>query len=85
MSGKITQCQTVAELTVLENLYVLNEHDKELAFQRKVEIVCRIVIWGMENEPLLLVAGLADTWTPKQRKQFVYDWQDDESLLEIGR
>ena len=41
--------------------------------------------WGMENERLGLVADLTDTWTPEQRERFLSNWQDDESLLQIGR
>ena len=85
LSGKITQCQTIAELTALENLYVLNEHEQELVFERKVEMVSRMAEWGMENERLGLVADLTDTWTPEQRERFVCDWLDDEPLLQIGR
>jgi hypothetical protein len=30
------------------------------------------------------VADLSDTWTPEQRERFLYDWQNDEPLLQVG-
>ena len=85
LRAKIVECQTIDELMTLENLYVLDEHEQELVFDKKVEIICRIAEWGMENERLGLVADLTDTWTPEQRERFVCNWQDDEPLLQIGQ
>ena len=85
LRAKIAECQTIDELMALENLYVLNECEQELVFDKKVEIICRMVEWGMENERLGLVADLTDTWTPEQRERFLSNWQDDEPLLQIGR
>ena len=49
LSAKITECQTAAELTALENLYVLNERAQEMVFERKLEIVCRVAEWRIDN------------------------------------
>ena len=57
----------------------------QTVFDKKVEITCRMVEWGMENERLGLVADLTDTWTPEQHERFLSNWQDDEPLLQIGR
>ena len=84
MHTKIKDCQTIAELTVLESSNTLSEAEQRLVFGRKMEIFQRIREWRIENERLGLVADLSDTWTPEQRERFVYDWQNDEPLLEVG-
>ena len=83
LTTKIIKCQTAAELTALENLYVLTERDQEMVFKRKLEIVCRVAGWRMENERLGLVADLTDKWTPEQRERFLLDWNNDEPFLEM--
>ena len=67
LRAKILECKTAAELTALENLYVLNEREQEMVFERKMEFLCRVVEWRMENERVGLAADLTDTWTPEQR------------------
>ena len=76
---KIIACETIDELTLLENLYVLNE----LVYERKVEIVMRLLEWGMENERHGLAANLSDSWTPEQRRNFLDEWNDDEPFRMI--
>ena len=44
---KIVACETVAKLTLLESLYVLNEYEQGLVYERKVEIVTRLLKWGI--------------------------------------
>ena len=83
LPAKIAECQTIAELSILERLYLLNEYEQGLVFERKVEIMCRLAEWGMENEQLGLVANISDTWTPEQRERFLFDWQNDEPLFQI--
>ena len=61
---KIIECQTVAELTTLESLYVLNEYEQGLVFERKVEIISRVLEWGMENEQLGIAASLTVVFMP---------------------
>ena len=85
MEAKIAECQTLAELSALERLYVLSDYEQDLLFEKKVEIICRTAEWGMENEQVGLVANLSDSWTPEQRERFLFDWQNDEPLLEIDR
>ena len=55
---RIIECQTVDELVTLENLYVLNEYEQGLVFERKVEIISRVLEWGIENEQLGIAASL---------------------------
>ena len=84
MDTKIKDCQTIAELTVLESSNTLSETEQRLVFEKKMEIFQRIREWRIENERLGLVADLSDTWTPEQRERFVYDWQNDEPFLQVG-
>ena len=70
LPAKIAECQTIAELSTLERLYLLNEYEQSLVFERKVEIMCRVAEWGMENEQLGLVTNISDTWTRNNAKGF---------------
>ena len=83
LPAKIAECQTIAGLSTLERLYLLNEYEQGLLFERKVEIMCRLAEWGMENQQLGLVANITDTWTPEQRERFLFHWQNDEPLFQI--
>jgi hypothetical protein len=76
----IVACETVDKLTLLENLYVLNEYEQGLVYERKVEIITRLLEWGMENERHGLAANLSDSWTPEQRRHFLAEWNVDEAL-----
>ena len=85
LTAEINECQTAAELTALENLYVLTEREQQTVFERKLEIVCRVAEWRIENERLGLVADLTDTWTPEQREMFLLDWNNDEPFVNDGK
>ncbi len=61
MESKINECQTIAELLVLESQNVLNELEERLVFERKMEIFLRIKEWRLENEQLGIVPDLTDT------------------------
>ena len=50
IARKSVNCQTIEELVTLENLYVLNDYEQGLVFERKAEITSRLVEWGIENE-----------------------------------
>jgi hypothetical protein len=63
----------------------LNEFEQGLIFEKKVEIISRLLEWGAENERVGLTANLSDSWTSEQRQQFMMDWQDDEPLLQNER
>ena len=64
---------------------MLNEYEQGLVFERKVEIIGRVLEWGMENEQLGITASLTDSWTAEQRRQFLHDWQNDEPWLQSDR
>jgi hypothetical protein len=55
------ECHTIAELSTLERLYLLNEVEQRLLFERKLEIFRRITEWRVENEQLGLTADFTDT------------------------
>ena len=42
---RILACETIDELTALEGLYVLNGNEQGLVYERKVEIVSRLLEW----------------------------------------
>ena len=69
--------------TVLEGLYVLNEYEQGLVYERRIEIVSRLLEWGTENEQQGLVANLSDSWTPEQRHSFLVEWNDDEPFRAV--
>ena len=77
---KIVACETVDELTSLENLYILDEYEQGLVYERKVKISARIAEWQVENERQGLAANISDSWTPEQRRNFLAEWKDDEPL-----
>jgi hypothetical protein len=83
MDMKISDCQTIAELNALENMYVLSEAEQRLVYAKKVEIIGRLLEWGIENEQQGLTANLFDSWTSEQRQQFMFDWNDDEPLQQL--
>ena len=69
---KIIECQTVDELTALENLYALNKYEQGLVCERRIEIIVS-VRQG-------LMANLMDSWTPEQIQEFLDVWNDNECL-----
>jgi hypothetical protein len=83
MDTKISDCQTIAELNALEKMYVLSEAEQRLVYAKKVEIISRLLEWGIENERQGLTANLSDSWTPEQRQHFMFDWNNDEPLQQM--
>ena len=65
---KILSCQTVEELCVLENLYVLNTLEQSLINERKIEII-------MGEQRHELSTELFATWTPEQVQEFLDEWE----------
>jgi hypothetical protein len=65
LAVKIAECQTIAELSTLERLYLLNEVEQRILFGRKFEFFRRVTEWRVENEQLGLTADFTDTWTPE--------------------
>ena len=85
MDTRIIACQTMAELTALENMYVLSKGEQRLvcANSKKVEIISRLLECCMENKKYGSAANLSDSWTPEQRQRFMLDCNDDEFLREV--
>ena len=80
---RILACETIDELAALEGLYVLSEYEQGLVYERRIEIVSRLLEWGTENEQQGLVANLSDSWTPEQRRSFLVEWNDDEPFRAV--
>jgi hypothetical protein len=80
---RILECETSDELAALEGLYVLSEYEQGLVYKRRIEIVSRLLKWGMENEQHGLTANLSDSWTPEQRRNFLREWNDDGPLMAV--
>ncbi len=70
MASRIFKYQTIADLNVSENQNVLSKFERGLVFERKAEIVNRLIDWRVGNERLGLVADLTDFWVPEQREHF---------------
>ena len=85
LAAKIAECETIAELSALESMYILNNVESELLYERRVELITGLCEWRYENEQMGLAMDISDSWTPEQRQQFLQDWQDDEPLLQVGR
>ena len=84
IARKIVNCQTIEELVTLENLYVLNDYEQGLVFERKAEITSRLAEWAIENERQGLSADFMNSWTPEQRERFLIDWNDDGPFRQIS-
>ena len=80
----IKESTTLAQLLELEKKFSFNEHEKTLIFEQRISILGRLMQWGVENEAMGLVGSISDSWTPKQRQQFIGDWMDDEPLIQEG-
>ena len=64
---------------------ILSNVEGELLYESRVELITRLCEWRYENEQLGLAVDISDSWTPEKRQQFLFDWQNDEPLLEIDR
>ena len=64
-------------------MYVLSEAEQRLVYAKKVEIISRLLEWGIENEQQGLTANLSNSWTPEQRQHFMSDWNNDEALQQM--
>ena len=85
MEEKINACQTQAELAELERMHLLNEEERRLVFERRMQIFFRIRDWREENKKLGLEPTISDHWTPEQRESFLRDWLDDSPVIEASR
>ena len=74
MEVKIAECETVAALNALESMYILNNVESELLYERRVELITRLCEWRYENEQLRLAVDISNSWTPEQRQQSLFDW-----------
>ena len=80
LAAKIVECETTAELKALESMYILNNVESELLYERRVELITRMCEWRYESKQFGLAVDISDSWTPEQRQQFLFNWQNDEPL-----
>ena len=85
LATMIREVTTIAQLSELAERFPLGEAEKELVFQRRVEIMTRLLEWSLENETFGLEGTISDSWTPEQRATFIEDWMDDEPFVQEGR
>ena len=84
LAAKIAECETIAELNALESMYILNNVESELLYERRVELITRLCEWRYENEQMGLAMDISDSWTPEQREAFLRDWFDDQVILQTN-
>ena len=84
LAAKIAECETIAELNALESMYILNDVESELLYERRVELITRLCEWRYENEQMGLAMDISDSWTPEQREAFLRDWFDDQVILQTN-
>ena len=84
LAAKIAECETIAELNALESMYILNNVESELLYERKVELITRLCEWRYKNEQMGLAMDISDSWTPEQREAFLRDWFDDQVILQTN-
>ena len=77
MEEKINASQTLADIAELERTHFLNEEERRLVFERRMQIFFRILDWREENKKLGLEPTISDHWTPEQRETYLRDWLDD--------
>ena len=68
------ECQTIAELTSLESQYVVREFEKSLVFEKKLELIGRLLEEGTQDEQLEFPTNLTGPWALEQRQQFELEW-----------
>ena len=85
MEEKINACQTLADIAELERTHLLNEEERRLVFERRLQIFLRIHEWREENKRLGLEPTISDFWTPEQRETYLRDWLDDSDVMEAVR
>ena len=85
LAAKIAECETIAELNALESMYILNNVESELLYERRVELITRWCKWRYENKQMGLAMDISDSWTPEQREAFLREWFDDQVILQANQ
>ena len=71
----------LADIAELERRRSVNEEEKRLVFERRLQIFLRIHEWREENKKLGLEPAISDSWSPEHRQRFLDEWNDDQSML----
>ena len=85
MDSRIENCEALAQLRELEtelgsDMTLL---ECQQIFERRMELVQRVLEWGREHRAMGLIESIGDSWTPTERQRFLDLWKDDEPLQSI--
>jgi hypothetical protein len=85
MDSRIENCETLAQLGELETELgsdmTFLEHQQ--IFERRTELIQRVLEWAREHRAMGLIQSIGDSWTPMERQRFLDMWKDDEPLRSI--
>lgn len=71
LATKIKECQTMGELASLKGQYAVGEFEKSLVFEKKLELIGRLLEEETQDEQLEFSTG---PWGLEQRQQFLVEW-----------
>ena len=85
MDSRFESCETMAQLGELETELGsdMTFLEYQQIFERRMELVQRVLEWGKENKAMGLIESIGDSWTPTERQRFLHMWKDDEPLRSI--
>ena len=73
---KIRECQTFAELASLKSQYVVVGVEKSVVFEKKLELICRLLEEETRDEQLEFTTNCTGPWGLEQRQQFEIEWRE---------
>ena len=85
MDNRIGECETLAQLTELEEElgYNITQYEHQQIFERRMELIQQMLEWGREHKTMGLIESMCDNWTSAERQRFLDLWNDDEPLLSM--
>ena len=73
MDSQIENCETLAQFGELETELgsdmTFLEYQK--IFERRMELIQRVLEWGREHRAMGLIESIGDSWTPTERQRFL--------------
>ena len=76
LTTKIKECQTFAELASLKSQYVVGEFEKSVVFEKKLELIGRLLEEETQDEQLEFTTNCTGPWGLEQRQQFEIEWRE---------
>ena len=73
---KIKKCQTFAELASLKSQYVVVGVEKSVVFEKKLELIGRLLEEETRDEQLEFTTNCTGPWGLEQRQQFEIEWRE---------